>query len=66
MAAADLKSRVPADGDSIYWYASPDVKVVVADVNTDGKPDLIAANANDSSLTVFTNDGSGGFAGCRH
>jgi hypothetical protein len=37
--------------------------VTTADVNGDGKPDLICANNNyfPGTLTVFTNDGSGGF-----
>ena len=35
--------------------------VVAADVNGDGKPDLISANANDGTLTVLTNNGSGAF-----
>jgi hypothetical protein len=35
--------------------------VTTADVNNDGKVDLICANMNDSTLSVFTNDGSGGF-----
>src|SRR6185295_12519348 len=33
-----------------------------ADVNGDGKPDLITANNSGNSLTVLTNDGNGGFA----
>jgi len=36
--------------------------VTAADVNGDGKVDLICANAGDSTLMVLTNDGSGGFA----
>jgi len=43
---------------------SPDC-VTAADVNGDGKPDLISANAgslgNGNTLTVLTNNGSGGF-----
>ena len=35
--------------------------VVAADVNGDGKIDLITANQNDGSLTVLTNDGLGNF-----
>jgi hypothetical protein len=35
--------------------------VIAADVNGDGKPDLIYANIGDNSLTVLTNDGNGGF-----
>ncbi|HEV2693441.1 MAG TPA: VCBS repeat-containing protein [Verrucomicrobiae bacterium] len=39
------------------------VTVTVADVNGDGKPDLICANYNDptNTLTVLTNNGSGVF-----
>jgi hypothetical protein len=35
--------------------------VVAADVNGDGKVDLISANSYDSTLTVLTNNGSGSF-----
>ena len=35
--------------------------VVAADVNGDGYPDLICANAGDKTLTVLTNDGTGIF-----
>jgi len=34
---------------------------VAADVNGDGKPDLICANSQGNTLSVLTNDGSGGF-----
>ena len=45
--------------------------VAAADVNGDGKVDLISANASDGTLTVLTNNGQGGFdlqchAACRH
>ncbi|MGH8024350.1 MAG: FG-GAP repeat domain-containing protein, partial [Limisphaerales bacterium] len=36
--------------------------VLTADVNNDGKVDLISANYSSGTLTVLTNDGSGGFA----
>jgi hypothetical protein len=36
--------------------------VAAADVNGDGKIDLISANLGGNSLTVLTNNGSGGFA----
>jgi hypothetical protein len=32
-----------------------------ADLNGDGRPYLVSANARDSTLTVLTNDGGGGF-----
>jgi hypothetical protein len=35
--------------------------VVAADVNADGRPDLICANFGDGTLTVLTNNRSGGF-----
>jgi hypothetical protein len=35
--------------------------VVAADVDGDSNPDLICANYNDTTLTVLTNNGSGGF-----
>jgi hypothetical protein len=35
--------------------------VVAADINGEGKPDLISANSIDGTLTVLTNNGSGGF-----
>ena len=38
--------------------------MAAADVNGDGLPDLISANAGDDPVTVLTNAGSGGFALC--
>jgi hypothetical protein len=43
-----------AVGDDPAW-------VTAADVNGDGKVDLICANWNDNTLSVLTNNGSGGF-----
>jgi hypothetical protein len=37
------------------------ISVTSADVNGDGKPDLISVNELGNTLTVLTNDGSGGF-----
>jgi hypothetical protein len=37
------------------------ISVTTADVNGDGKPDLICANKNSGTLTVLTNNGIGGF-----
>jgi hypothetical protein len=49
--------------NAVYGLAIQDSPscVVVADVNGDGKPDLITANYPGSTLTVLTNDSSGGF-----
>ena len=38
------------------------VAIAVAEVNGDGKPDLIVASQNDGLLTVLTNKGTGAFA----
>lgn len=45
-----------------YNVGSSPESVIAADVNGDGKPDLICANNGDNTLTVLTNDGTGGFA----
>jgi hypothetical protein len=44
-----------------YIVGNGPSSVVAADVNGDGKVDLISANQNDATLTVLTNNGSGGF-----
>ena len=36
------------------------VHVEVADVNSDGKPDVLVANSQDGTITVLLNDGHGG------
>jgi hypothetical protein len=59
-------------GGAITWFGnfvtapslgvgSGPYSVTSADVNGDGKVDLISANANANTLTVLTNNGSGGF-----
>jgi hypothetical protein len=56
------------DGVGGFEFASASVvgygpdSVCAADVNGDGKMDLICANAVDDTLTILTNDGKGGFA----
>ena len=44
-----------------YTVGNQPVCVVAADVNNDGKLDLICADFNDSNLIMLTNNGSGGF-----
>ena len=39
----------------------PHVQVAAADINGDGKPDLIYANYNTNTVTILTNNGWGGF-----
>lgn len=39
--------------------------VVAADINGDGRPDLITSNAGSGSVSVLVNDGKGGFAKAR-
>jgi hypothetical protein len=46
----------PATGPSTFPSS-----VTSADVNGDGKPDLISANNGPDTLTVLTNNGNGGF-----
>ena len=38
------------------------VSVIAADVNGDGKPDLVTANAGDGTVSVLVNNGDGSFA----
>ena len=44
-----------------YNVGNQPYSVVAADVNGDGKLDLISANHGGNTLTVLTNNGSGGF-----
>jgi hypothetical protein len=48
--------------DATLTVGSGPASVIAADVNGDGKPDLISANAYDGTLTVFTNNGDGSFS----
>jgi uncharacterized protein (DUF2141 family) len=56
------------DGVGGFEFASAPIvglgpySVCAADVNGDGKMDLICANLSDETLTVLTNDGKGDFA----
>lgn len=55
-----------AQNTAFFMSSSPVVGlgpecVIAADVNGDGKLDLISANYYDGTLGVLTNDGSGGF-----
>jgi hypothetical protein len=45
-----------------YPVGDTPVSVTTADVNGDGNVDIICANFADDTLTVLTNNGSGGFA----
>jgi uncharacterized protein (TIGR03437 family) len=50
----------PALG-SPFAVGSAPRSVAVADINGDGKPDLVAANFNGNNITVLLGNGSGGF-----
>ena len=47
--------------NATYTVGSGPHSVTAADVNGDGRVDLICANFNDNTLSVLTNDGNGGF-----
>lgn len=55
---------LPTDYDAGRWggYFSTPTQVALADLNQDGAPDMIAANATSASIVTFVNDGSGLFA----
>jgi hypothetical protein len=61
-----LQAQVPSPivnfAATTYGVGNVPVSVTAADVNGDGKVDLICANLGDDSLTVLTNNGNGGFA----
>jgi len=47
--------------NATYSVGNMPTSVIAADVNGDGKVDLISANENTGNLTVLTNNGNGGF-----
>src|SRR3977135_1276448 len=51
-----------SDNSFNYVVGTNPVSVAVADVNLDGWPDLVIANANDAELWVLTNKADGTFA----
>lgn len=54
----DASATIPA-GNTRGQYP---FGIAAADLNGDGKPDLVVANFFGNTLTVFTNDGSGNFS----
>ncbi|MFY9825851.1 MAG: VCBS repeat-containing protein [Thermoanaerobaculia bacterium] len=53
--------RPPAEPRHFRVGAAP-ASVAIADVNRDGKPDLVVANSGSGDVTVLLGDGKGGFA----
>jgi hypothetical protein len=45
----------------LYTAGAGPVGVAVADFNGDGKPDFVVTNSHDNTVSVFLNDGEGGF-----
>ena len=56
-----LQAQVSFTPSSTNAVGGNPFSVVAADVTGDGRADLICANYNDSTVSVLTNDGSGGF-----
>ena len=56
-----LQAQVIFNLSSTLGVGSDPNSIAVADVNGDGKADLICANYYGNSLSVLTNNGSGGF-----
>jgi hypothetical protein len=61
LGAASTMAQVSFTLSTNLTVGNNDQCVTAADVNGDGKVDLISANYNDSTLSVFTNTGAGGF-----
>jgi hypothetical protein len=65
--AGNLTSVLFGDGHGhfgpakVYRGGLSAFSAAVADFNGDGHPDVVAANQDDDSATVFLNDGKGGF-----
>jgi len=57
-------TQVPLEGPLVSYYRTgrAPVFVAVADLNGDGKQDIVTANNDDYTVTVLLGDGSGGFA----
>ena len=51
-----------SDNSSNYTVGTNPISVAVTDVNLDGWPDIVTANANDGDLWVLTNKADGTFA----
>jgi hypothetical protein len=61
---SDLPAPVPTyafAAPAVYPAGSGPIAVLVKDVNTDGNPDLLIANYNDSTVSVLLGTGSGTF-----
>ena len=58
---AQLQGQVSFNLSSSPGAGANPYSVVAADVNGDGQVDLISANINANTLSVLTNNGSGGF-----
>jgi hypothetical protein len=55
-------SRPPTGfAPAVVPAGSNPLSLVVADINNDGKPDIITANSGDGTLSVLTNNGAGIF-----
>lgn len=50
-----------SQGPLAYFTGANPVMVAIADINGDGKPDLVVANQGGNSITILTNNGAGIF-----
>jgi len=57
-----VKAQVSFAPPVTYPVGAQPQGVITADINGDGKADLVCANAGDGTLTILTNNGVGGFA----